>query len=94
MDIMDTQHFELSVGVRSQVNARASLKVFKQTPNYKAMLQAAIAAGREKRGTPAEQRRTRLSKLEAEVELQYLQRGEPLSEFFGLLRLPDPLEGR
>ena len=94
MDIMDTQHFELSGGVRSALNARASLKSFKRTPKYASMLKAAIAAGREQRGTPDEQRRARLSKLEAELELEYLRRGEPLSEFSGLLRLPDPLEGR
>jgi hypothetical protein len=40
-----------------------------------------------------ERRRLRLERLLAGMELDRLQRGERLSEFKGLMSLPDPLNG-
>ena len=94
MDINDTQTVGFSGGARSIMNARESLRRFKRTPRYRELLQQAMREAKKGGGVPTEQRRAKFAGLEAELELQRIRTGEPLTEFSGLLRLPDPLEGR
>lgn len=73
--------------------ARKSLRAFKRSPEYAALLKSVL----ERRESPAmsllERRRLRLDRLMASLELERLQQGQSLSEFSGVLALPDPLAG-
>jgi hypothetical protein len=79
---------------RASYPARRSLRKFKRTEEYRRMLRAFIAnlPEKERRASSATEKcRLRLAKRDAESELAQLQKGETLSEFEGLLHLPDAL---
>lgn len=73
--------------------ARKSLRAFKKTPQYKSMLKGLLERRETAAMSPMERRRLRLERLLAGSEMDRLRRGEPLSEFSGVLALPDPLDG-
>ncbi len=73
--------------------ARTSLRAFKRTPNYKALLEDILSRRENATMTAMEKRRLRLDRVLAGLELEKVQRGEPLSEYTGILALHDPLRG-
>ena len=78
---------------RATVGARKSLRAFKQTPNYKALLEDILSRRETATMTAMEKRRLRLDRVLAGLELEKVRRGEPLSEYTGILALHDPLRG-
>ena len=91
--------YDIETGARSVLTrheARASLRRFKKTPAYTALLKRTIAesAGLERRATTTTgKRKARLDRMLAELELEQLAAGGRADEFSGLLQLPDPLKG-
>lgn len=70
--------------------AQSSLRRFKRTAEYRALLQKTVqAAGTEERGakTQVAKARVRLRKFEAETELADLQAGGAPSPFHGLIAI-------
>lgn len=80
-------------GSNAVLGARKSLRAFKRTPQYQSILKGFVERRETASMSDRERRRLRLERLLAGMELDRLQRGEPLSEFHGLLALPDPLNG-
>jgi hypothetical protein len=78
---------------RAFLPARKSLRNFKRTPQYRALLTSVMARRESPSMTATERRRLRLDRVLASHEWDLLQRGEPLSEFSGVIALPDPLRG-
>ena len=78
---------------RVSVPVRKSLRAFKQTPEYRALLTSVIERRETAAMTATERRRLRLDRVLAHMELDRLRRGEQLSEFEGVLALRDPLHG-
>lgn len=76
---------------RASFHARSSLRSFKRTRQYRDLLTSVMARKETAAMTDLERRRLRLERLLAGEELERLQRGERLSEFAGLLALPDTL---
>ena len=77
-------------------SARASLRAYKRTAGYRALLETTIRTTRRatgQRGGSIAERRARLNYFEASAELERLNAGDTLDEFSGLIRLPDPLAG-
>ena len=91
--------YDIETGARSVLTrqeARASLRRFKKTPAYTALLKRTIAESvqLEKRATTRTGKcRARLDRMTAELELAQLVAGGRADEFSGLLALPDPLKG-
>lgn len=85
---------EASRSVSTRLEARNSLRRFKQTPAYRQMLKTTISKSTklEKRGTEHEKRLARLDRLQASLELEHLTTGGQADEFTGLMALPDPLK--
>jgi hypothetical protein len=75
------------------IGARKSLRAFKQTPHYEALLKELVARRETASMTNVEKRRVRLDRTIAELELKKLRRGETLTEFAGILELYDPMRG-
>lgn len=74
-------------------HARKSLRAFKKTPQYRALLKSVLERRELPAMSPLERRRLRLERLMASQELDLLQQGHLLSEFTGVVALPDRLEG-
>ncbi len=91
--------YDLETGARGLLTrheARASLRRFKKTSAYAALLKRTIAESTqlEKRATtPTGKRKARLDRMTAELELAQLAAGGRADEFSGLLALPDCLKG-
>lgn len=75
------------------IGARKSLRAFKQTPNYKALLEGILSRRETTTMTVMEKRRLRLDRVLAGFELEKLKSGEPLSEYAGVMALHDPARG-
>lgn len=73
--------------------ARKSLRAFKKTPQYRALLKSVLERRESPAMSPLERRRLRLERLMASQELDLLQQGQSLSEFTGVVALPDPMAG-
>lgn len=71
--------------------ARRSLRAFKQSPQYRAMLENTLARKETASMSSQECRRIRLDRVLADLELDKLKRGETLNEFTGVLAINDPL---
>ncbi|GKS58192.1 hypothetical protein YTPLAS18_17190 [Nitrospira sp.] len=84
---------ETATQSRAHVSTRKSLRAFKKTPQYRAMLTSAIERRETSAMSDREKRRVRLDRITARLELDALERGENPSEFHGLLALLDPLHG-
>ncbi|MDC8450813.1 MAG: hypothetical protein LV473_21010 [Nitrospira sp.] len=78
---------------RSLPSVRMSLRRFKRTPDYRALLENILSQKELPSMGSLERRRLRLDRVDAALELAKIKRGEELGEFDGLMYLPDSLRG-
>ncbi|MEO7860968.1 MAG: hypothetical protein ABIU05_11070 [Nitrospirales bacterium] len=87
---------EISGALATRREARSSLKKFKQSPAYAALLRRTIAESPKLErlaSSETERRRVRLDRMQSELELEHFRDGGAADEFIGLMSLPDPLKG-
>ena len=77
----------------STIGARKSLRAFKRSPRYKALLRDLVSRRETPEMPDRERRRLRLDRITAQLELDKLEKGESPSEYDGLMALRDPLRG-
>jgi hypothetical protein len=77
----------------SSPSIRKSLRAHKQSPEYRQMLEQIVQRRETNAMTSFERRRLRLDRVVAGLEIEKLKRGDPLSEFTGIMSLHDPLRG-
>lgn len=77
----------------SSPSIRRSLRAHKETPQYRALLERIVQQRETADMSNTQKRRLRLDRVLAGLELEKVQRGEPLSEYAGIMALHDPARG-